>query len=90
MARRRNGTRKSGFISFLWNPFRHMFIATGESAQKVGTTAGKIVKNTVGAVEGVGTSFAKHSNQAIRGITRRKGRRANRRSSRSSRSSRHH
>lgn len=85
---RRSGSRKNGLISFLWNPFRHAFAATGESAQKLGSTAGKIVKETVGAVEGVGSSFAKHSNQAIRGLTRRKGRRSSRRSN--SRRSRRH
>jgi hypothetical protein len=83
MARR--GTRKGGvnFFKRIWAPFGHLLMATGESSQKVGSTAGKIVKESIGAVEGVGKSFAKHSNNAVRNLTRRRGRRAaSRRSSR--------
>ncbi len=73
MAKRRNGTSKRrGIVGYVWNPFRHLFMATGESVQRVGTTAGKVVKNTLSAAQGVGNSFAKHSNQALRNMTRRR------------------
>ena len=48
-------------------------MASGESAHKLGSTAGKIVKESMKGVEGVGSSFARHTNQAIGGITRRVG-----------------
>jgi hypothetical protein len=54
----------------LWSPFKHIFMASGESAQKLGSTAGKVVNETMKGVEGVGSSFARHTNQAIGGITR--------------------
>ncbi len=73
----RNGTRRVGFVGAVWNPFRHLFMASGESAQALGSTAGKIVKESIGAVEGVGSTFARHSNQAITNLTRgKRGRRA--------------
>jgi hypothetical protein len=80
----KNRTRKSGLVGFLWSPFAHLFMASGESAQQLGTTAGKIVKESIGAVKGVGNSFARHSNQAIGGLTgkRRNTRRNSRRNSR--------
>ena len=85
---RRGGTRKGrGIVSRLWSPFNHLFQATGNSAQGVGTAAGKVVKSSIGAVAGVGRSFARHSNMAISNLTRR--RRNSRRSSRSNRSNRH-
>lgn len=67
--RTRKGSR-SGLFSTLWSPFKHLFMASGESAHKLGTTAGKIVKESMKGVEGVGSSFARHSNQALGGITR--------------------
>lgn len=87
MARR--GTRKarSGGIRIfdrIWSPFGHLFAASGESAQKLGSTAGKIVKESIGAVGSVGHSFARHSNMAVSNMTRRRGRRSSRRSSRRS------
>ena len=54
----------------LWSPFKHIFMASGESAQKLGTTAGKVINESLKGVEGVGNSFARHTNQAIGGITR--------------------
>ena len=85
----RNRTRKSGgLVQWAWSPFAHLFMASGESAQKLGTTEGKIVKESIGAAKGVGNSFARHSNQAIGGIvgkrrsTRRNGSKSTRRSSR--------
>ena len=59
-----------GLISLIWSPFKHLFQASGESVQKLGSGAGKIAKVGLGTVEGVGSSFARHSNQAIRGFTR--------------------
>jgi hypothetical protein len=71
MARgRTRKVRSSGVFTLLWSPFKHLFMASGNSAQKVGSTAGKIVKETMKGVEGVGSSFASHTNQAIRNITK--------------------
>jgi hypothetical protein len=43
-------------------------MASGESAHKLGSTAGKIVKESMKGVEGVGSSFARHSNSAIKSV----------------------
>ena len=84
MARR--GTRKNGLVSRLASPFRHLFKATGESAALVGARAGRIAKMGINTGEGVLGSFAKHSNQAVRNLTRRRGgRRSSRKASRRSR-----
>jgi hypothetical protein len=45
-------------------------MASGESAGKLGSTAGKILKESMKGVEGVGSSFARHSNQALGRITK--------------------
>jgi len=73
---RTRGTRKSsgGLFTMLWGPIKHIFQFSGESAQKLGNTAGKIVKESFKGVEGVGSSLARHSNQAVGGITRGVGR----------------
>jgi hypothetical protein len=68
-------------MTMLWSPFKHIFMASGESAQKLGTTAGKVINESLKGVKGVGNSFARHTNQAIGGITRgvtRRGRRRGR------------
>lgn len=57
----------------LWSPFKHIFMASGESAQKLGSTAGKVINESLKGVEGVGSSFARHTNQAIGGITKKVG-----------------
>ena len=57
----------------LWSPFKHLFMASGESAQKLGATAGKVINESMKGVEGVGSSFARHTNQAIGGITKKVG-----------------
>lgn len=57
----------------LWSPFKHIFMASGESAQKLGSTAGKVINESMKGVEGVGSSFARHTNQAIGGISRKVG-----------------
>jgi hypothetical protein len=87
------GTRKGGkgrkgglrLVQRVWSPFNHLLRATGESAQRVGSTAGRIVKETVGLPAGVGRTFAKHSNMAVRNVFRggrsRKVRRSGRRHS---------
>jgi hypothetical protein len=71
-SKRGSGSGNRGIVGYVWNPFRHLFMATGESAQSVGTAAGKVVRNTLSAAQGVGDSFAKHSNQALRNMTRRR------------------
>ena len=69
MARKTRKARSSGgLVTMLWSPFKHLFMASGESAQKLGTTAGKVLKESMKGVEGVGSSFARHTNQAIGGI----------------------
>jgi len=73
----RGRTRKvrssGGLATMFWSPFKHLFMASGDSAQKLGTTAGKVVKESMKGVEGVGSLFARHTNQAIGGITKRVG-----------------
>ncbi len=64
----------SGLVALVWSPFKHLFQASGESAKKIGVSAGKIAKEGLGAVEGVGSTFANHSNRAVRNFTRRVGR----------------
>lgn len=49
-------------------------MASGESAQKLGSTAGKIVKESMKGVEGIGSSFARHSNSAVKSVGRGVGR----------------
>jgi hypothetical protein len=49
-------------------------MASGESAHKLGTTAGKIVKESMKGVEGIGSSFARHSNAALSHVGRSVGR----------------
>ena len=71
MARTRKNSRSSGgLFGTIWSPFKHLFSATGESAHTLGKTAGKIVKESMKGVEGVGSSFARHSNQAIGSVGR--------------------
>jgi hypothetical protein len=66
MARKtRRNSRSSGLFATIWSPFKHLFMASGESAHKLGSTAGKIVKESMKGVEGVGSSFARHSNSAL-------------------------
>lgn len=60
-------------MTLLWSPFKHLFMASGESAQKLGTTAGKVINESMKGVESVGSSFARHTNQAIGGITKKAG-----------------
>lgn len=78
---KRGATRKGGLSLFkrIWSPFSHFLMATEESSQKLGSSAGKIVKESLGAVRKVGNSFARHSNNAVRNLTRRRGRKASRR-----------
>jgi len=68
----------------VWAPFKHIFMASGESASKLGKGAGKIVKTSIDAVRGVGNSFSKHANMAVRNITR-KGKKSKKQGSRKSR-----
>lgn len=69
--RTRKNSRSSGgggLFATIWSPFKHLFMASGESAHKLGSTAGKIVKESMKGVEGVGSSFARHSNSAIKSV----------------------
>jgi len=70
MARKTRRNSRSGLFSTIWSPIKHLFMASGESAQKLGSTAGKIVKESMKGVEGVGSAFARHSNQAVGSVGR--------------------
>jgi hypothetical protein len=70
MARKTRRNSRSGIFSTIWSPIKHLFMASGESAQKLGSTAGKIVKESMKGVEGVGSAFARHSNQAVGSVGR--------------------
>jgi hypothetical protein len=72
---RRNKTKKGDVrvLRRLWSPVDHIFQATGESAQTVGTSTGRIVRESVSAVNSVGRSFARHGNMAISGLVYGKG-----------------
>ena len=75
-------TRRGGLRLFsrAWSPFGHLLNATGNSAQRVGSTAGRIAKEAAGLPAGVGRSFAKHSNMALSNMFSRGGRRATKKS----------
>ena len=66
MARKTRSRR--GLISRVWSPFNHLLRATGNSAQQIGTTSGRIVKETVGLPGKVGSTFARHGNMTIRNV----------------------
>jgi hypothetical protein len=57
-----------GVVSRLWSPFSHLLSATGDSVQEVGSTTGRILKETVGLPRRVGNTFARHSNMAVRNV----------------------
>lgn len=65
-----------GVVSRLWSPFSHLLSATGDSVQEVGSTTGRILKETVGLPRRVGNTFARHSNMAVRNVLGRSSRRA--------------
>jgi len=75
---------KSGLFNYVWNPVRHLLMATGESAEKLGSGAGKVAKNVVNTARGVGNTVASHTNQALGGVTRSRRSRRSRRSTRRS------
>ena len=69
------GTRKGSkgrkglrLFQRVWSPLSHILLATGESAQRVGSTAGRIVKEAVGLPAGVGRTFTKHGNMAAQNV----------------------
>ena len=76
-------TRRGGLRLFsrVLSPVGHLYSATRESVGLVGSSAGRIVKNTVSLPFGVGRNFAKHGSQALRNVfgkgTRRKQRGGN-------------
>jgi len=77
----RKGRKGLRLVQRVWSPFNHLLRATGESAQRVGSTAGRIVRETASLPAGVGRTFAKHSNMAVRNTFyggRRAGRKARR------------
>jgi len=81
----RKASRKGlRLVQRVWSPFNHLLRATGESAQRVGSTAGRIVRETASLPAGVGRTFAKHSNMAVRN-TFYGGRRGSRRTGRKGR-----
>jgi hypothetical protein len=68
-------TRKnSGFSLFkrLWSPFSHVLQAGEESSKKIGNSAGRIAREGLGAVRNVGSTIARHTNEAVKSLTRRK------------------
>ncbi len=79
-SRRMNrGTRKmrgggggSTLFSRIWQPFGHLLMAGEETGQQLGTSAGRIVRETIGAVRKAGSSIASHSNMAVRNLTARR------------------
>jgi hypothetical protein len=84
---KRAGTRKNngpgtGIISRVWGPFGHFFIASGESAKKIGNTAGTVVKESMNAFKGVGNTFTRHANMAVKGVIRGRSHKNGRRSRR--------
>ena len=80
----RKGRKGLRLVQRVWSPFNHLLRATGESAQRVGSTAGRIVRETASLPAGVGRTFAKHSNMAVRN-TFYGGRRGSRRAGRKAR-----
>ena len=89
---RSSKTRRGGLRLFsrVWSPVNHLLSATGNSAQRVGSTAGRIAKEAAGLPAGVGRSFAKHSNMALRNMFSRGGRRATKRAGRKGKKTRRH
>ncbi len=74
MGRRTRKVRSSGgLFTLIWSPFKHLFMASGESAQKLGTTAGRVINESIKGVEGVGSTFARHTNQAVGRISKKVG-----------------
>jgi hypothetical protein len=71
-------------------------MAGEEGTQQVGSTAGKIVQESIGAVRKVGSSVVSHADNAVRNLTRgkrqsggKRGRKASRRAASRKASRRH-
>jgi len=56
----------------------HLLSAAGQSAQRIGSTTGRIAKEALDLPAGVGHNFATHSNMALKEMFSRGGRRATR------------
>ncbi len=90
---RSSKTRRGGLRLFsrVWSPVNHLLSATGNSAQRVGSTAGRIAKEATGLPAGVGRSFARHSNMALSNMFGiRGGRRSTKRAGRKGKKTRRH
>jgi hypothetical protein len=55
-----------------WAPFGHAMDATGETVKEVGSVAGNLVRRSLQSVKTLGNIWTKHTNMAIRNVTRRK------------------
>ncbi len=72
--RRRAGTRKNGLRlgQRAYAPFGHAMNATGNSVRELSRTAGNVVKRSLSGVRRLGNIWVKHTNMALRNVTRRK------------------
>ena len=64
--------RRMGLVSKVYSPISHLLQATGNSVGIVTNTARNVVKKSLKAVNNVGKSITKHTNQTISNIPRRK------------------
>jgi hypothetical protein len=88
-SRKQGGGGGFSLFSRIWQPFGHILMAGEETGQQLGTSAGRIVRETIGAVRKAGSSIASHSNMAVRNLTaRRSGRKGASRRGASRRASR--
>jgi hypothetical protein len=54
----------------IYSPIHHALQAVRNSSKSVLKRGGNVVGAAVGAVDNVGSSLAKHANQAVRNVTR--------------------
>jgi hypothetical protein len=76
--RRRASSRKNGGVTVgrrAYAPFAHVMNATGNSVRQLSRTAGNVVRNSLLGVRKLGNIWVKHTNMALRNVTRRGGRR---------------
>jgi hypothetical protein len=87
MARRgtRRGGRKTGLFTRVYAPFKHQVSATRNVGKSVFKRTGRVVDQGLGAVDNIGTAITKHANQAVRNVTKRKGRKNTRKNTRRNR-----
>ena len=72
--KRRRATRKNGLRlgQRAYAPFGHVLNATGNSARELSRTTGNVVKRSLSGVRRLGNIWVKHTNMALRNVTRRK------------------